>query len=294
MDAHKDSRSLHAPQAQPRSALPAVVFLVVCSPLWLAPQLLPAPHPSVLVVALLLLTFFFLRREHRSLAVLGLDPSWRRLGQFLAGLIGGALLMMAVALGIKVALPLPWAYNPLFSPTAAALSLVAFLWGNAVEELVFRGYSFERLIASLGHGKAQLIMALLFALFHLMQGWPWPVALVGTSISSLLFGLVFVCWRSVPAAIGVHAAVNWTNGLLLQDPPNAKTLFAPLSPRPWTTTEVLMAGAIFSGVTLLACVVLWRHYLRSSGAARAEIARNAPTEQDKVEPYEPGAEARRQ
>lgn len=291
MNAQNDSRNLYAPNEHSRSALPAVVFMVVCSPIWLAPQMMPVPHPSILVVALILLTFLFLRRENRSLAVLGLNASWLRIGQFLAGLIGGALLMMTVALCIKVSLPLPWAYNPLFSPTAAVLSLVAFLWGNAVEELVFRGYSFERLIASIGHWKAQLITALLFALFHIVQGWPWQVALVGTTVGSLLFGLVFICWRSVPAAIGVHAAVNWTNGLLLQDPPNAKTFFAPLSPRPWTSIEVLIAGAISSGVVLIACVVLWRQYLRSIEAARAEIARNTPAEQDKVEPYEPWAEA---
>ncbi|UOG77631.1 CPBP family intramembrane metalloprotease (plasmid) [Hymenobacter tibetensis] len=287
MNERNDSRNLHAPNEPPRSALPAVVFMVVCSPIWLAPQLLPVPHPAVLVVALLLLTFLFLRRENRSLAVLGLNASWLRMGQLLAGLIGGALLMLVVALCINVSLPLPWAYNPLFSPTAAVLSLVALLWGNAVEELVFRGYSFERLIASIGHWKAQLVTALLFALFHLVQGWPWQVALVGTTVGSLLFGLVVARWRSVPAAIGVHAALNWTTGLLLQDPPNAKTLFAPLSPRPWTTTEVMMAGAISSGVLLSACVVLWRQYLRSTEAARAEVACNVPAEQDQVEPYEP-------
>jgi len=254
--------NLHAPKQHPRSALPAVVFLLICSPIWLAPQMMKVGHPSLLVAALLTLTFLFLRRENRSLAVLGLDASWRRIGQLLAGLVGGILLTMAVALCVGAFLPFPWARNPLFSPTAAALSLMAVLWGNAVEELIFRGYSFERLIASIGHWKAQLVTAVLFALFHIMEGWPWLVALVGTTVGSVLFGLVFARWRSVPAAIGVHAAVNWTNGLLLQDPPSAQTLFAPLSTRPWTRVEGLAASAIFSGVMLIACAVLWRQYTR--------------------------------
>lgn len=261
MNDHNDSRNLHAPKEYPQSALPAVVFTLICSPIWLAPKMIPVPHPSFVVMGLVLLTFLFLRRENRSLAVLGLNASWRRFGQFLAGLIGGILLMMAVALCVKVSLPFPWARNPLFSPSAAALSLVAFLWSGAAEELMFRGYSFERLIALIGHWKAQLVTAFIFALYHIVAGWPWQVALIGTTVGSVLFGLVFVRWRSVPAAIGVHAAVNWINGLLLQDPPSAQTLFAPLSPRPWTTTEVIAGNVIFFGVTLIVCAVLWRQYL---------------------------------
>jgi hypothetical protein len=60
-----------------------------------------------------------------------------------------------------------------------------------VEELLFRGYGFERLIKGLGHWPAQRATALLFAAFHVANGWPWQVALMGTTVGSLLFGLVF-------------------------------------------------------------------------------------------------------
>jgi membrane protease YdiL (CAAX protease family) len=159
-------------------------------------------------------------------------------------------------------LPFPWLVNPRFEPTTAAFSLLWLLCGNAVEELVFRGYGFERLIAGIGVWKAQLVTALLFAVFHVVNGWPWQVALIGTTAGSLLFGLVFIRWRSVPAAVGVHAAGNWTRDLLLADPPTPKTLFAPLAPRPWSPVEQLSAGAIFTGIVLLACAALWVSILR--------------------------------
>ncbi|MFL5616825.1 MAG: hypothetical protein ACJ79A_00365 [Gemmatimonadaceae bacterium] len=50
--------------------------------------------------------------------------------------------------------------------------------------------------------------------------------------------------------------------LLLLDPPTPKTLFAPLSPRPWTSIEQLLAMLIFEGVVLFACVALWRSIRR--------------------------------
>ena len=240
----------------------AVLFAVICAPLYLAPNALGAGPPGLLAAVVIGVTWAFLWTEGRSLAVLGLDPSWRRLRELAAGWAGGALIILAMALLCRLLLPFPWARNPAFDATVAAGSLVWLLGGNAVEELVFRGYSFERLIAAIGHWPAQIVTALLFAAFHVVNGWPWPMALFGTTVGSLLFALVFIRWRSVPAAIGVHAAVNWVRDLLLLDPPTAKTVYAPLSPRPWSSTEQLTAVLIYEAVVLLACVMLWRSIRR--------------------------------
>ena len=245
----------------------AILFLFVCAPIWVIPGALGVGHPAVMAAIVLGVTWLFLRSEARSLAELGLDPSWRRVRELGAGWIGGALLILVMALLVRVLVPFPWVRNPAFDATAAGFSLLWLLGGNAVEELVFRGYGFERLIAAVGHWPAQLITALLFAVFHIVNGWPWPVALLGTTIGSLLFALVFVRWRSVPAAVGVHAAVNWTRDLLLLDPPTAKTLYAPLAPRTWTSGEQLLAMAVFEGVILIACFVLWRSIRRRPPAA---------------------------
>lgn len=244
----------------------ALLFLAVCAPLYLAPGLFSVGHPAVLAAIMLGVTALFLRWDRRPLAVLGLDPSARRAGELAAGFAGGALVIVLVALGARVLLPFPWVRNPSFTYTAAGFSVVWLLFGNAVEELIFRGYSFERLIAGVGHWKAQLVTALLFALFHVMQGWSWQVALTGTTIGSVFFGLVFVRWRSVPAAIGAHAAANFMRDLLLTDPPTVKTLFAPLSPRPWTFAEQLAAMLLLDGIFVLVSVALWRSSRASSAS----------------------------
>ncbi|HEY9107002.1 MAG TPA: CPBP family intramembrane glutamic endopeptidase [Roseateles sp.] len=234
----------------------AALFTLICAPTWLVPNALGAWHPAALAAAIVALSYAFLRSEQRSLAVLGLDPSWRRLGELAAGLAGGAILILVIALVARLVLPFPWAWNSRFSAGMAVWSLLWLLSSNAVEELVFRGYGFERLIAGMGHWPAQFVTALLFAAFHVVNGWPWQVALTGTMVGSLLFGLVFVRWRSVPAAAGVHAAANWVRDLLLNDPPTATTLLAPLSPRPWTPTEQLHALLIMDGAFLAACAAL--------------------------------------
>ena len=226
------------------------------------------PHPAVPLALVLGATLLFLRWDGRSPAVLGLDWSWRRAGEFIAGLGGGALLIATMAVCARLVLPFPWVRNPAFEPAAMVFAFLYFFFSNSAEELVFRGYGFERLIAGIGHWPAQLVTALLFALFHILNGWPWQTALIGTTSGSLLFGLVFVRWQSLPAAAGVHVAANWMRDLWFNDPPGRSTFYAPLAPRPWTPTEQLLVSLIFTGLVLLACVALAisiRHKRKKTG-----------------------------
>ena len=125
--------------------------------------------------------------------------------------------------------------------------------------MIFRGYSFERLVTGIGIRKAQLVTAL-------RNGWPWQIALAGTTAGSILFGFVVIRWKSVPAAVGVHVAGNWVRDLLLVDPPTATTLFAPLAPRPWSAGEQMGAMASFLGVVVAASCALWLSVRRDQRA----------------------------
>lgn len=249
----------------------ALLFLLVTSPIWAFRRTFAVFNPVAILAIVLGLTLLFLAWDKREPAVLGLDPRPRRLVELGAGLLGGALVIGLMALAVGVALPFDWARNPGFRGGVAAWSLAYLLASNAVEELVFRGYGFERMIAAIGHWPAQIVTAIVFAVFHVVHGWPWDVALASTTLASVLFGLVFVRWRSVPAAVGVHVAMNWVRDLLLLDPPTAKTLYAPLSLRRWMPLEQFTARVIANVVVFLACVamavVVARHRARERKAA---------------------------
>jgi len=234
----------------------ALLFLLVTSPIWALRQTYAVFHPVAVLGLALAVTLLFLWWDRRSPAVLGLDPRPRRLVELGGGLLGGAVVIAVMALLIAALLPFPWERNEGFRAGVAAWSLVYLLSGNAVEELAFRGYGFERMIAAIGLWPAQILTALVFAVFHVVHGWPWQVALVSTTLGSILFGLVFVRWQSVPAALGVHAAMNWVRDLLLLDPPTSKTLYAPHSLRAWMPEEQFTARVVVNGVVFLACVVM--------------------------------------
>ncbi|MFL5616824.1 MAG: type II CAAX prenyl endopeptidase Rce1 family protein [Gemmatimonadaceae bacterium] len=253
----------------------ALFFLLVTAPIWALRQGLPVFHPIVLLALALGLTLLFLWWDKRSPEVLGLDPRPRRLGELALGFLAGALIVGVIAAVMYVALPFPWQRNAAFQLRLAAWSLVYLLVANGVEELVFRGYAFERMIAAIGHWPAQIVTAMIFAVYHVLHGWTWGTALVGTTLGSILFGLVFVRWRSVPAALGVHAAGNWTRDLLLSDPATARTLIAPFSLTRWTPEDVFTARVAWNASVFVACVgmavVVYRHRRREH-AAGARLA----------------------
>ena len=249
----------------------AALFLLVTSPIWAPRQSSAWFHPAGLFALTLAITLLFLWWDRRSPEVLGLDARPRRLAELALGFVGGALLIGLMALTLSAVLPYPWQRNEGFRIGVAMWSLLYLLLTNGVEELAFRGYGFERLISAIGHWPAQIVTAIVSAVFHVLHGWTWEIAFVATTLGSILFGLVFVRWRSVPAALGVHVAMNWVRDLLLNDPPNAKTFFAPFAVRRWMPLEEFTAKVVVNGIVFLACVgmavIVYRHRRRRGESA---------------------------
>jgi membrane protease YdiL (CAAX protease family) len=234
-----------------------ILFIVATSPIWLVPKSIPVFHPVAMLGVLLGATLLFLWWDKRSPSELGLELSWRPLAYLLGGLVGGTLLIAVITVLLHAVLPFEWAYNTAFLARLAVTGLVFQLLSAGVEELLFRGYSFERLISSIGLWPAQLVVALIFAVYHLRNGYSWQVAFTGTVIGSLMFGLVFARTRSVMAAIGFHAAANWAREVVLADPPTMRTWFGPVAGRNWTPDERQTTMLIFNGVALVACALLY-------------------------------------
>jgi membrane protease YdiL (CAAX protease family) len=251
----------------------ALLFLIITSPLWAFTQASALLNPIGRLALVVALTLLFLWWDSRPPEVLGLDPRPRRLAELAVGFLGGALLIAVVAAVMYFMLPFPWQRNPSFRLGAAVTSLLVLLVASSIEELIFRGYALERMMSAIGLWPAQILTALIFAGYHMLHGWSWDTAIIGTTLGSILFGLVFARWRSVPAAVGVHAAGNWTRDLLLADPPSARTFFAPLASRAWTPLDQFNARVVWNGIAFLACVVMaivvYRHQRAIADSAAA-------------------------
>jgi membrane protease YdiL (CAAX protease family) len=109
---------------------------------------------------------------------------------------------------------LHWERAPENGAVLAAITLIAYLALASREELAFHGYPLRRLERSFGMGGAQLIVALVFALEHMVGGWPWTRALFGAGVGSLLFGMAAIATRGLAVPIGLHAAWNFGQSMM--------------------------------------------------------------------------------
>lgn len=238
------------------AAFPLVVIAYQGFPI---PLIVMPPIVRACAVALILAvaTAALLRREARSIAEFGINASPRLPKELLLGFVGGVLLFATGAAGLRLFLPFEWKVNPSIQLPLIGVGALYHLTTAACEELAWRGYALDGLARGLGRWRAQLVVALVAACFHVVCGWSWQVALISTTAGSLLFGCVFLRWRSVPAAVGVHAAWNWTRDLIMT-PGGSSALAFPDGVAAWTAAQWNVAQAILVAVTLGAAWMVCR------------------------------------
>ena len=178
------------------------------------PWLSPLP-----VVFLLLVTWACVRLHRQPLAAVGLrlNRTWAR-EALLGAVLGTALILLVTGL-IVASGGVRFSLDPARSLGALAMGAWVFAWVALLEELLFRGFVFQRLVDGIGAWPALLAMALLFALGHWgnpgMDGATLAWASIDTALGAVLFGLAYLRTRQLALPIGMHFGWNWAQGALL-------------------------------------------------------------------------------
>ena len=96
-------------------------------------------------------------------------------------------------------------------PHARTFVFVMFvlLFGANGEEMLFRGYAFQALIAVLGPFATILPMGILFGLMHASNLGVTTIGIVNTSLWGILLGYAFVRSGDLWLPIGLHLGWNW-------------------------------------------------------------------------------------
>jgi len=203
----------------------------------------------VLAAALLIGSYCILLTllDHRSsdrLALQGLP--WKRYArlQFLTGLVWG---IAAIGL-IVLCTALAGTYQAQVTLTAHALRqsaevLVLLLGGALLEEVMFRGYPFQRLVEAVGPFWAVAFVSAVFGAAHLGNpnaGGILSWAFFNTIAIGVLLALAYLRSRTLWLPLGIHFGWNFALGFLFGLPVSGMTGFAVLvrgSARgaPWLT-----------------------------------------------------------
>jgi hypothetical protein len=221
---------------------------------------------ALLIAVYSLLLALLDHRDSDRLSGQGLPFDRRAARQFLAGLAFGMLLI-----GICVALAAAsGSYQARVTITARALRLgvevlLLLLAGALLEEVMFRGYPFQRLVEAVGPVWAVVTASAMFAAAHLGNpnaGGVLSWAFFNTIAIGVLLALAYLRTRTLWLPFGIHFGWNFALGFVFGLPVSGMSEFSVLVKgsmrgRPWLTggaygLENGAAVAILLGLSLLA------------------------------------------
>ena len=213
-----------------------ISFLAVAMRLripWLPGQLsLMLRYNLPLLLALLglyaLLTHLFDRRPLGSVGV-AFHPRWRN--ELAIGLAAGAVMILAVGSAEGL---LGFARFSLSNSSAGRTAVaevflfVLLLVSAADEELIFRGYPFQRLVDSVGPVISVIAVSILFGAVHLWNPFHTWISTLNTAVVGVLLAVCYLRTRALWLPFGIHFAWNFVQGCVLGLPVSGLTLPYPI------------------------------------------------------------------
>lgn len=160
------------------------------------------------MAAAFLVTWLFLKFDKKRFANIGLqwEPATikRFFTGFAIGLLISAAMMFSLFIFIGLKIELAKDYNiGLFFAWAMALLLLSYM-----EEVAFRAYPFITLKNAAGVWPAQIIIAILFALYHVAGGQSVASSFMGPGIWAFIFGWAALKSGGIAMPTGIHFAAN--------------------------------------------------------------------------------------
>lgn len=204
--------------------------------------------------------------EHRSLGSVGLafHSLWAR--ELATGVVLGAAMIATVALGEWLVggttFPLS-GLTPQRCFTAGSFALITLACAAANEELMFRGYPFQRLVDTLGPWGGTVVFAVGFGLVHLGNPSHTWFSTCNTVLVGLLFGIAYLRTRSLWLPWGMHFSWNFCQGFILGLPVSGLQFPASLL-APHVNGQVWLTGGQYGpegGILTTVVIVLAAFYL---------------------------------
>ncbi|MFT4939650.1 MAG: membrane protease YdiL (CAAX protease family) [Paraglaciecola sp.] len=241
---------------------------------------------------LLLVTWICIRLRKESLSDVGMGINPRWLKHFFAGTFAGMGMMFSTVALVWIVGGVTFELNTQRSLELLSYGLYLFLIGALSEEILHRGFIFQRLIDGIGVWGAQLLIASLFALGHWgnpgMQGTTQVFASFDLFLGSLIFGLAYIKTRSLALPIGLHLGWNWAQGNILGFGVSGHDTAGWFKPvfhgmEEWLTggdfgPEASIFSVVVSSVTLV-ILILWKGNLEKPKNAQKPMLEDPATAQ---------------
>ena len=213
---------------------------------------------SVFVLTLIITYVFCRWIDRRSFLSLGLEMRGR-VPEAIAGAALGVFVVAGTCLIIQLAGHLKW-MDILFDPKSLFLALGTILLSASYEEIIFRGYLLDNLMASFPKWTALIISSLLFMAFHWSASGLFP--LLNALALGFITGLFYLYTRNLWFPLFFHAAWKFMTGPIFgfsNDSSSQSLLQATVQGNENVTggTQGLEGSLVLTAVSLLSAAALY-------------------------------------
>ena len=226
-------------------------------------------HGIIGALAAFLTTALFLKFDRKRFSDIGLTIERTTIVRFFAGIIIGVIIMGLLAAGVIYFSNLTVQVNPRSNAWHFLLVTFPLIPLAFMEELAFRAYPLQILKDRVGIRPSIIITSILFAAYHIVNGWSIASVVLGPAVWGLVFGLAAVYSKGIAMPTGIHYAVNLTTSAL-----GAKDTAASI----WTVKQVNTPAAEYQGtdwamilsslVLLIFAVTCLELYMRRKTSSR--------------------------
>jgi len=229
--------------------------------------------------------------ENRRIFELGLWWTRDSSENLAIGLLGGAACACLVLTPPLVVGAAHIVSAPAEHPSAGTIIFVTLCLsaGAAGEELLFRGYGFQALLAAAGPFATILPVGIVFALLHSSNPNASTLGIANTAAFGILFGYAYLRSRDLWLPIGLHLGWNFTLPLFGVNLSGLRMKVTGYE-MSWTAGELWSGGeygpeasVLTSVVVLLLAVYLWKAPIRRQPSPLTD----PPAESPVCEPSEP-------
>ena len=191
--------------------LAAIGLIVLPNLMYLAGDLMVAAALGTFAAAALANALVLRIYERGQLADIGMHWNAASARNLLAGIgggVGAAVLVVGVPLLTGLAYLKP---DPEYAPTFGTFLFVTvvLLFGAVGEELLFRGYAFQVLLAELGPFATILPVSVLFGVAHSTNQNATIMGVINTVGWGIVLGVAFLRSGDLWFPIGLHFGWNW-------------------------------------------------------------------------------------
>jgi len=207
---------------------------------------------SVVISTFLMMKFF----EKKNFEDVGLRLRPNTIYEISFGLILGFIMITFV---VVVNLTLGYykyefTLNQVYPQILKALSL--FLLVAFFEEILFRGYPFQRLIDGTNPIIATLIFSLVFSLAHLQNPNVNLIALLNIFLAGVWLSTSYIKTRSLWLPISLHFSWNFFQGYFYSLPVSGSSLIEPIFNAKITSENIISGGKFGPEGSLITSLVL--------------------------------------